>query len=116
MPEAIKRIVREYQTSNGRSPFREWLLSLRDYRAQAIITRAIVNMENGNFGDHKALSNANGLQERRLDYGPGYRLYYVVEGDAVIILFSGSDKSDQKQVIKIANEYLLDYQSRKQLR
>ena len=61
MPDAIKREACEYQTSNGKSPFREWLLSLRDYRAQAKITRAIVNMENGNFGDHKALTNANGL-------------------------------------------------------
>lgn len=91
-------------------------MSLRDHRAQSKITRAIANMENGNFGDHKALSNTSGLHERRLDYGPGYRIYYIVDGDAVIILFSGSDKSDQKKAIKTAKEYLLDYQSRKQLR
>lgn len=110
----IKRIAKEYQTVNGKMPFRDWLKGLRDSRAQAKITRAITQMEAGNFGDHKALTNTNGLYERRIDYGPGYRIYYTVEGETVILLFSGSDKSDQKRMIKQAKYYLQDYHSRKE--
>lgn len=69
-------------------------------------------MEAGNFGDHKALTNANGLYERRIDFGPGYRIYYIVEGDTIIVLFSGSDKSDQRKEIKQAKAYLQDYHAR----
>ena len=109
----INRVARQYQTEDGKMPFREWLIGLRDGRAQAKITKAITQMEAGNFGDHKALTNANGLYERRIDYGPGYRIYYIVEGNTVIVLFCGSDKSDQKRMIKQAKSYLQNYKSRK---
>jgi putative addiction module killer protein len=109
----INRVASEYLTQDGKAPFREWLTGLRDGRAQAKITKAITQMEAGNFGDHKALTNASGLYERRLDYGPGYRIYYIVEGNTVIVLFVGSDKSDQKRMIKQAKTYLQDYKSRK---
>ncbi|UAA39924.1 addiction module killer protein [Paraneptunicella aestuarii] len=114
MMPVVKRVAKEYQTEKGKAPFRDWLKGLRDVRAQAKITKAIKQMEAGNFGDHKALSNANGLYERRIHYGPGYRIYFIVEGDSVILLFSGSDKSDQKTMIAQAKSYLHDYQSRKE--
>lgn len=110
----ITRVAKEYQTKDGKIPFRAWLTALRDGRAQAKITKAIAQMEAGNFGDHKALTNAHGLYERRLHYGPGYRIYYLIEEDTIIVLFSGSDKSDQKRAIKQAKAYVLDYASRKQ--
>lgn len=49
----------------------------------------------------------------RIDYGPGYRIYYITEGDELIILFAGSDKSDQQAAIHAAKEYLVDYKARK---
>lgn len=111
----IERKAKEYQTPNGKVPFRDWLLNLRDIRAQAKITKAITQMEAGNFSDHKPLKNTFGLYERRINYGPGYRIYYTLEGDTMILLFSGSDKSDQQQMIDKAKGYLLDYLSRKEL-
>lgn len=108
----IKRTAQEYQTQTNRTPFRDWLVNLKDARAKAKITRAVTQMEAGNFGDHKSISNGNGLQERRINYGPGYRIYYITEGDELIILFAGSDKSDQKFAIKMAKEYLTDYKAR----
>ena len=70
-------------------------------------------MEVGNFGDHKSITDGNGLHEVRINYGPGYRIYYITEGDELIILFAGSDKSDQQEVINSAKIYLSDYQERK---
>lgn len=108
---AIQRIAREYETDEGKVPFRDWLLSLGDGRAQAKVTKAVKQMEAGNFGDHKAVAGA--LQERRIDYGPGYRVYYIIEGDELIILFAGSDKPGQQAAIDSAKDYLADYRSRK---
>lgn len=77
----VPRKAEEYITREGTSPFRVWLGGLRDARAQAKITKAITQMEAGNFGDHKGIADGNGLQERRLDYGAGYRIYYITEGE-----------------------------------
>lgn len=108
-----ERKAQEYQTEGGETPFRNWLLSLRDTRAQAKITKAVTQMEAGNFGDHKPITDGSGLQERRIDYGPGYRIYYITEGDELIILFAGSDKSNQQESIDAAKKMLVDYLARK---
>ncbi|WP_108126913.1 type II toxin-antitoxin system RelE/ParE family toxin [Saccharospirillum mangrovi] len=110
---AIKRIALEYQSPDGKSPFGRWLSQLKDARAQAKITKAIKQMEAGNFGDHKAITDGKGLQERRIHYGPGYRLYYFIDGDQLIVLFAGSTKADQNAIIKNAQQYLTDYLVRK---
>jgi putative addiction module killer protein len=109
----IGRRAQEYVGQDGKAPFRDWLVALKDARGKAKITKAITQMEAGNFGDHKPITGGNGLQERRIDYGPGYRIYYITEGDELIILFAGSDKSDQQIVIVSAKEYLADYKARK---
>lgn len=108
----VKRKAQEYQTERGKVPFRDWLLNLKDVRGQAKITKAITQMEAGNFGDHKPITDGEGLQERRIHFGPGYRIYYITEGDELIILFAGSDKSDQQTVINVARKYLVDYRNR----
>ncbi|MCZ4339874.1 type II toxin-antitoxin system RelE/ParE family toxin [Shewanella colwelliana] len=107
------RKAKEYKNSDGKSPFNEWLMSIRDPRAQVKITKAITQMESGNFGDHKAITGAKGLQERRIDYGPGYRIYYVTEGEKLIIIFAGSDKSSQQKAIDSSKEYFDDFCARK---
>ena len=70
-------------------------------------------MEGGNFGDHKPITGANGLQERRIDYGPGYRIFYITEGDKLIIIFAGSTKKEQDKTIELSKEYFSDYKKRK---
>lgn len=109
----VERSAQEYTSTEGKTPFKDWLLALRDGRAQAKVTKAVTQMEAGNFGDHKSIKDGHGLYERRLDYGPGYRIYYTTEGDELIILFAGSDKSDQQKTIDSAKDYLADYQARK---
>jgi putative addiction module killer protein len=109
----IPRKMKEYKTKEQESPFNRWLTTLKDVRAQAKITKAITQMEGGNFGDHKSITDGKGLYERRLDYGPGYRIYYITEGDELIVIFAGSDKSDQQNTINKTKDYLKDYNSRK---
>ncbi|WP_037987719.1 type II toxin-antitoxin system RelE/ParE family toxin [Teredinibacter turnerae] len=109
----VERKAQEYKTQDGNAPFRDWLIELKDSRAKAKVTKAVTQMEAGNFGDHKPITDGNGLQERRIDYGPGYRIYYITEGDELIILFAGSDKSDQQAAIDAAKDYLADYKARK---
>src|SRR5690554_4876250 len=101
-----ERRAQEYQTEAGKSPFRDWLMNLKDARAKAKITKAVTQMEAGNFGDHKPITDGNGLHERWIDYGPGYHIYYITEGNELIILFAGSDKSDQQTSIDAAKKYL----------
>ena len=109
----VERKAQEYKAQDGSTPFRDWLVDLSDARAKAKVTKAVTQMEAGNFGDHKSITGGNGLQERRIDYGPGYRIYYITEGDELIILFAGSDKSDQQAAIDAAKNYLADYKIRK---
>ena len=68
-------------------------------------------MQNGNFGDCKRLQNSE-LSELRLDFGKGYRIYYKELDDIIILIVAGSDKSDQKKVIKQADKYLNEYLNR----
>ena len=110
--ESVLRVAHEFVDSDGRSPFREWLLNIKDVRSQAKITKAIVQMEAGNFGDFKAIKNAPGLLEKRLHFGPGYRIYCCFDGAKLIILLAGSGKSTQRSTIELAKKYLDDYRKR----
>jgi len=80
--------------------FRAWLAGLRDDKAVARIGGRIRRMEQGNPGD--ATSLGQGLFEMRIDYGPGYRVYYVRRGQIVIVLLCGGEKSGQQRDIKRA--------------
>jgi len=83
------------------SVFDDGFASLRDRRARARILSRISRIEMGNFGDHKFFS---GIGEFRIDYGPGYRIYFVKRGDVLVILLCGGDKSSQDRDIKRALE------------
>ena len=107
------RKAKEYQTSDGASPFSDWVTSIKDARTRVKITKVITQMEAGNFGDHKSITDGHGLHERRIDHGPGYRIYYITEGDKLIIIFAGSDKSTQQPTINLAKKYADDYRARK---
>ena len=77
--------------------FSDWLRSLRDIRGKARILARIKNAEAGNFGDHKPVGD--GVMEMRIDFGPGYRLYYGRRGKIVYLLLCGGDKSTQEKDI-----------------
>ena len=84
------------------STFDSWLNVLADRRARAAILARIDRMRLGNLGDNKSLGD--GLHEARLFCGPGYRLYYLREGNTLIVLLTGGDKGSQTQDIRNARQ------------
>jgi putative addiction module killer protein len=77
--------------------FGAWFAGLRDRAARARITARIRRLSLGNRGDVKPVGQ--GVSEMRIDYGPGYRVYFVQRGDALVILLCGGDKRDQSRDI-----------------
>jgi putative addiction module killer protein len=82
--------------------FRTWLDGLKDNKARLRIDIRLQRLEKGNAGDVKPVGS--GVSEMRIDYGPGYRLYFVPRGKTVVILLCGGDKRTQAQDIKRAIE------------
>ena len=99
-----------YQANNGRKPFDDWYLRLKNPKAKLIIRKRINQIALGNLGDCKAVKDD--MYELRINDGPGYRLYFAMEEMAVIVLLLGGDKSTQKEDIQKAEEYYNDYKSR----
>lgn len=86
--------------------FKTWLANLTDRTAQKRIAARIVRLQGGNYGDAKSVGG--GVSELRIDYGPGYRLYFTRQGQAVVFLLCGGDKSTQVQDIKTAQAMVAD--------
>jgi putative addiction module killer protein len=82
--------------------FESWLDGLRDRTAQKRVTMRVRRIESGLLGDWKSLSD--GVSEMRVDYGPGYRLYFTMREHVIVILLCGSEKRDQDRAIKLAKE------------
>jgi len=99
-----------YLTVDGRDPFQEWLESLRDRQAKARVAVRLNRMAAGNLGDHKPVGG--GVWELRIDVGPGYRVYYSLAGQQLVLLLTGGDKSSQRADIEKAMAYWGDHQRR----
>jgi putative addiction module killer protein len=82
------------------SRFGAWLRNLADERAKQKILARLTRIEQGNFGDCKPVGE--GVSEMRIDFGPGYRVYFVRNGPAVYVLLTGGDKSTQERDIEQA--------------
>ena len=108
--EARPRIIRNYRTASGTSPFSEWFLSLKDRKARAAVRVRINRLRLGNFGDCRHLSE--GVYELRIHYGPGYRLYFGELDGENIVLLCGGTKGTQKHDIKKAREYWQELKGR----
>lgn len=104
--------VENYKTLSGEVPFRTWFDSLKDETARTALTARLRRVEIGNFGDWKAIVGAKGLSEMRLMYGPGYRIYYTIVSQKIVLLFAGSTKQGQDKAIAKAKEYLAEYNRR----
>jgi|EndMetStandDraft_5_1072996.scaffolds.fasta_scaffold00796_16 putative addiction module killer protein len=81
--------------------FQDWLRGLKDRTAQQRIATRLVRMQSGLLGDVKYFK---GIGELRIDYGPGYRVYFVKQGNVVIVLLCGGDKKSQPSDIKRAQD------------
>jgi len=102
--------IRHYLSRAGKDVFDDWLSRLADPRLQAKIANRINRLAAGNFGDSKALGQ--GLFELRIDWGPGYRVYYAMLGRWCVLLLCGGDKRRQSSDIDRALEYFKDYKER----
>jgi putative addiction module killer protein len=85
------------------SAFDAWLDDLRDIRAKAKILARIDRLSNGNPGDVAPIGD--GLSEMKIDYGPGYRVYYLQHGQLLVVLLCAGEKGSQKRDIKDAKAY-----------
>ncbi|EKK2809115.1 type II toxin-antitoxin system RelE/ParE family toxin [Salmonella enterica] len=108
MPYTAKR----YQIENGEVPYTDWMKKLRrkDQTAALKVDSRIARAMGGNFGDHKF--ERDGVWELRVDYGPGYRVYYSIEDGEIILLLIGGNKKTQTADLDKAVSYLQDFKKR----
>jgi putative addiction module killer protein len=102
--------VLAYQTRDGIIPYNEWLDDVGDRKAAARIHARIARVRQGNLGDCKGVGE--GVSELRVDYGPGYRVYFGQKGQTLVILLCGGDKRTQERDIQRAKQYWQDYNER----
>lgn len=98
-----------YRTAAGKEPFTDWLNSLRDPTTRRRILKRLLRLEQGHYGDFKSVGG--GVNELRFFFGAGYRVYFAEDGDTLVILLCGGDKSGQNRDIKQAQTYWQEYQS-----
>ena len=102
--------VREYLAPNGESPFADWFDDL-DSQAAAKVTVALVRIGQGNLSNVKGVGS--GVFEFRVNFGPGYRLYFGKDGETIVILLAGGTKTRQARDIENAQVRWQDYRDRK---
>lgn len=102
--------VKEYIDTKGNSPYTKWFNRLNAIAAAKKAT-AIYRMAQGNFSNVKSVSD--GVREYRIDFGPGYRIYFGNDGDLLVNMLSGGTKKRQAADIVLAKKYWQDYKRRK---
>lgn len=106
----MKKTLRIYAMRSGKEPFTDWLLSLKDKPTRARLRNRIDRLKDGNYGDYKSIGH--GVYELRIDFGPGYRIYYAKVGNDIVLLLAAGNKSSQKTDIAKAKVYWLDFKER----
>jgi putative addiction module killer protein len=102
--------LRYYQTSAGERPFVDWLERLNDKQARTRIEARLARVAVGNLGDVEPVGE--GVMELRIDWGPGYRVYFARVGQVIVLLLCGGDKRTQERDINRAKGYFEDYKAR----
>ena len=102
--------VREYNDRHGRSPYAVWFDRL-NAQAAAKVTTALTRLAQGNTSNVKSVGS--GVYECRIDFGPGYRVYFGKDGERLVILLGGGTKKRQQHDVEIALIHWQDYKQRK---
>ena len=100
--------LRRYRTPDGKVPVSEWLSDL-DNKTAARILAYVDRMKSGNFGNSRSVGR--GVSELKINFGSGYRVYYLRDGKSLVVLLCGGDKGSQKADISQAHQCALDYWS-----
>jgi len=106
----LTKWIAEYLDAKGRSPFAAWFDEL-DAQAAAKVTVALQRLRQGNLSNAKGVGG--GVLEYRLDFGPGYRVYFGRNGEQIVVLLGGGTKRRQHQDIETAQARWADYKRRK---
>ena len=93
----MERTILIYETPRGKSPFSDWLSNLKDSKSRAVIRARIERLKLGLLGDAKSIGD--GVSELRIQFGPGFRVYFGQDGARLVILLCGGDKRTQKKDI-----------------
>ena len=101
--EVKERKIQTFETNEGKVPFEDWITNLKDKKVRARIFSRIDRLRLGNFGDCRSVGG--GVYELRIHFGAGYRVYFGLEGDKIVILLCGGDKKTQKNDIECAQMY-----------
>jgi putative addiction module killer protein len=109
LPKLVPELL-YYLASGGAQPFAEWFVELEPV-SRAKVTRALVRLQQGNFSNVKSVGE--GVLEYRIDFGPGYRVYFGRDGEALVILLTGGTKKRQQRDIEAARGYWRDYKHSK---
>lgn len=102
--------IRHYLTPDEKDVYLDWLKQVRDNVAKMAVLRRVNRIEQGNFGDHKFCRD--GVWELCIDMGAGYRVYYAIAGQQIVLLLCGGDKRTQNKDIERACTYWQDWQRR----
>ena len=102
--------IRHYLTIDEKDVYLDWLKQVRDTVAKTAVVRRVNRIEQGNFGDHKFCRD--GVWELCIDVGAGYRVYYAIAGQLIVLLLCGGDKKTQSKDIERACTYWQDWQRR----
>lgn len=102
--------IRHYLTKDEKDIYLVWLKQVRDNVARMAVVRRVNRIEQGNFGDHKFCRD--GVWELCIDMGAGYRVYYAIAGQQIVLLLCGGDKRTQNKDIERACNYWQDWQRR----
>ena len=106
----MNKIIRRYVTPDGVDVLQRWLDSLKDKRTNARIRYRLARLEAGHLGDCKPVRQ--GVYELRLDFGPGYRVYFGLVAGNMILLTCGGTKGTQDRDVEVAIKYLEDFKRR----
>jgi len=102
--------LRRYKTPGGQVPFSEWL-SDQDNATGARVRAQVDRIRTGNFGHSRFVGR--GVSELKINLGPGYRIYYLRDGKAIVVLLCAGDKGSQRADIQRAHELAADYWRRR---
>ena len=110
--EAIQRELVIFLDRAGKAPFEIWLIGLKDVQGRAVIRKRLNRVRLGNLGDAKSVGG--GVMELRVDFGPGYRVYFGEDGPRIVVLLCGGDKSSQSKDIENAKSFWAEYLNTKE--